>query len=67
MPAFFSADLRIDKRFTFDTWVLTTYLDVQNVTNRQNREAVAYSFDYSEQGFVNGLPIFPSLGLRVEY
>ncbi len=46
---------------------LAAYLEVQNVTNRKNPEAAAYSFDYSRRGFYTGLPLFPSFGLRAEY
>lgn len=31
LPAFHSLDLRVDKRFNFKKWTLTTYIDVQNV------------------------------------
>lgn len=42
-------------------WILHTYLDVQNVYNRQNPEFVRYSFNYSKQGCFTGFPIIPSL------
>ena len=67
MPDFFKLDLRADKKWTYRTWSLTAYLDVQNATNRKNPEAVAYSYDYSQRGWVTGLPFFPSLGVRAEY
>ena len=43
------------------------YLDIQNVYNNANAEAFVYSADYSRRAGALGLPIFPSLGLRVEY
>jgi hypothetical protein len=67
LPAFHQLDLRIDKSWILRRARVTWYFDVQNVYNRQNPEAAIYSVDYREQlGFV-GLPIFPSLGLRVDY
>ncbi|MBI5547865.1 MAG: energy transducer TonB, partial [Deltaproteobacteria bacterium] len=67
MPAFFQLDARIDKKWTFQTWTLNAYLDVQNATNRGNAEQVVYAHDYSESGYATGMPIFPSIGLRGEY
>ncbi len=67
MPDFFQLDLRADKRWMHRTWILSAYLEVQNVTNRKNAEGVAYDHDYSERGWVTGLPLFPSFGIRAEY
>jgi hypothetical protein len=67
VPAFFQLDLRADKRWTYRTWMLSLYLEVQNVTNRENPEAVTYNHDFSERGWVTGLPLFPSFGIRAEY
>jgi outer membrane receptor protein involved in Fe transport len=66
LPDFFQLDVRIDKRFVFDKWVLALYLDIQNVTNRQNPEGLFYSFNYTQKAYVYGIPILPSLGIRGE-
>ena len=44
---------------------LKLWLDVQNVTNRRNAEELFYSADYQQRGYVEGLPILPSLGMEV--
>lgn len=67
IPDFFQLDLRADKRWVYRTWILSAYLEVQNATNRKNPEDVAYSYDYAERGWVTGLPLFPSFGIRAEY
>lgn len=67
LPDFFQLDLRVDKRFVFQSFVLAIYADVQNVTNRQNVEGVFYNFDYSEKAYVYGIPILPGLGVRGEF
>jgi TonB family protein len=64
IPDFVQLDLRVAKRFKLGTTELETYLDVQNVTNRENPEEIAYSPDYSEKRYVTGLPILPVLGAR---
>ena len=66
-PAFFQADARIDRRFVYDRWSFTGYLDVQNATNRANPEALFPNFNCQGYSTLTGLPIFPTLGLRAEF
>jgi TonB family protein len=67
LPGFFQVDLRVDKRFVFDTWALSLFLDLQNATNQQNFEFFTYNYDYSEiQGFP-GLPILPVIGAEASF
>jgi TonB family protein len=67
LDAFHQLDLRVDKTWTFDLWKLSLYLDVQNVYNQGNVEAVQYNFDFSESQPQTGLPILPILGLKGEW
>jgi TonB family protein len=67
LPAFNQLDLRIDKRWDFRVWRLSTYLDVQNVYYSQNVEGYAYNYNYTQRRKVTGLPIIPSLGVRGEF
>src|SRR5690606_24248708 len=67
VPLFHQLDLRVDKRFTWKRVSLTTYLDVQNVYNRQNAEFVNYAYDYSAFSTIPSLPIIPSLGIKLEF
>jgi TonB family protein len=67
IPTFYQFDARVSKTFVLSASKLEIYLDVQNVTNRQNPEEIAYSPDYSEQRFITGLPILPVLGARLEF
>ncbi len=64
---FFSLDVRIDKKWIYDTWILSAYLDIQNITNNKNPESITYSFNYLQNTTVNGLPILPTLGVRGEF
>ena len=64
LPAYWTVDVRVDKRFDFRRWSLTTYLDLMNATNRRNQELVNWSADYSREVPVYGLPIVPAFGLR---
>ena len=67
-PMFHQLDIRIDK-----TWVLknsmriSAYLDLYNAYNHGNVEGVSYNFNHTQSTFATGIPILPSLGMRVEY
>jgi len=63
-PFFTRLDLRLEKTFEIDIVTLALYIDVQNVYNAENREAITYSYDYRRSMDVIGLPILPSIGIR---
>jgi TonB family protein len=57
-------DVRVERRFTFDRWVLGIYLDIINVLNSENAEGVLYDYRARESAPLRGVPILPVLGLR---
>jgi hypothetical protein len=65
LPAFVQLDLRLDHAWRRSWGVLDLYIDVQNVTNRDNPEGVTYNQDFTQRSYTTGLPVFPSIG--VEY
>lgn len=65
-PAFHQLDLRLDKRWDMGVLALTTYVEVLNVYNAENREGTTYSYDFSASEPVVGMPLFPNLGVRGE-
>jgi hypothetical protein len=67
LPMFHQLDIRIDKRWKFKSWQLSAYLDLQNVYNYGNSEAIQYNFNYTGRQYVSGLPIIPSIGLRADF
>jgi hypothetical protein len=67
LPLFHQMDMRVDKRWQFQDWRLSTYLDIQNVYNNQAVEALVYNYNFSQETFQTGLPIIPSVGLRGEF
>ncbi len=67
LPIFHQLDLRVDKSWVFDYWKLTAYLSLINSYNRTNTEGFQYSFDYSQRTPIQGLPVFPILGVRGEF
>lgn len=65
--AFHQLDVRIDRTFTFDLWKFSVYLEVLNVYNAKNVEAVQYDYRFEGQSEVTLLPIVPILGLKGEF
>lgn len=67
LPIFHRLDLRLDKNFRFDTWLLGFYLDVQNAYNASNSEGFRYSYDFGIRTAGVSLPILPTLGVRASF
>jgi len=67
LPPFSQLDIRVDKTWTFDHWTLNVFLDLLNAYNHRSLDGVAYSYDYAHREFVQGLPIFPSIGVKGEF
>jgi outer membrane receptor for ferrienterochelin and colicin len=67
LPLFVQLDLRVDKRWIFNSWMLNAYLDLQNVLNRANPEAIQYNFNFAKSTVRQGFPIYPIIGLRGEF
>jgi len=61
---FSQLDVRVERRFTFDRWVLGIYLDCINVLNSENAEGVLYDYRSRQSAPLRGVPILPILGLR---
>ena len=47
--------------------MMSVYLDVQNVTNRENAEFRFPSYDCSAVFPIPSIPVLPALGLRAEW
>ena len=67
LGTFHQLDVRVDKVWTFETWTLNLYLDIQNFYNRGNPEGYIYNFDFSERDTLTGLPILPILGIKGQW
>lgn len=64
LPAFASLDLRASKRMDLGGSELELYLDVQNVTNRENPEEFVYDPTFETRATISGFPILPMLGAK---
>lgn len=66
-PAFHQLDLRVDKKWVWRRLSFNAYLDIQNVYNRRNLETWNYAYNFQSRVPLAGLPIIPSIGLKVEF
>ncbi|HET9958162.1 MAG TPA: TonB-dependent receptor [Polyangiaceae bacterium] len=64
IPDFIQLDARLARRQRLAGGDLELYADVQNVTDRDNPEEIAYSPDFSARRYILGLPILPVVGAR---
>jgi hypothetical protein len=67
LPDVHSLDLRVDKKWFFETVTLITYIDVQNVYNKKN--VFAYRWDRRDKKEDGGgnIGILPSIGVSLEF
>lgn len=66
-PLFHQLDLRVDKRWIYDTWRFSLYMDIQNVYNSASGGNYDYNYDFSERRRGQGLPVLPILGFKGEF
>jgi hypothetical protein len=66
-PMFYQLDIRLDKRWIYNGWMLNAYLDIQNISNHTNAEGMSYNADYTQTKTTSGIPIYPILGVRGEF
>jgi hypothetical protein len=57
-------DVRVDRRWKFQSWELSAYLDVTNVYAHARVLGYQYNYDYTEREAITELPIVPAIGVR---
>jgi len=67
LPVNNSLDLRVDKRWFFETWTLITYVDIQNVYNRKNVVGVSWDQRTQAPEFNETIGVLPSIGISVMF
>lgn len=63
-----SLDVRVDRRWSFRTWTLITYIDIQNIYNRKAVTVPRYNerLQRAEQDIAK-IGILPSIGVSAEF
>jgi TonB family protein len=67
LPPFHQLDLRVDKRWVFDAWMLSAYMDIQNIYNHSNTDQPSYNYDFTEKAGGGGLSFITIFGMRAEF
>ncbi|MBP7621728.1 MAG: TonB-dependent receptor, partial [Gemmatimonadales bacterium] len=67
LPTFYAIDLRVDRRWSFRATQLTLYLDIQNVTGREN--PARYQWNLRERTVETDTSVgrLPSIGLTFDF
>ncbi|MBF0430965.1 MAG: TonB family protein [Fibrobacteria bacterium] len=68
MGPFMQLDVRLDKKFVFNSWILTSYLDFQNVNYffYNSPELYSYNYDGSKREPIGSI-FLPSVGISAEF
>lgn len=66
LESFHSLDLRVDRRWNFETWSLVTYLDIQNIYNKKNSSFVRWDEKTRTAENNSSIGILPSIGITAE-
>lgn len=63
-----SLDVRVDRRWSFSSWTLVTYADIQNVYNRKPLSVPRYNARLGQaETNVSSIGILPSIGVSAEF
>jgi hypothetical protein len=63
-----SLDVRVDRRWSFGSWTLVTYADIQNIYNRKPLSIPRYNARLGQaETVVASIGILPSIGVSAEF
>ena len=67
LPFFHQLDVRLDRKWVFEQFSATAYIDVLNVYNNTNIEGVISDFRSREVQAIPSLPFLPVFGMSAEF
>lgn len=67
LPSFHQLDVRIDRKWVFEQFSATAYLDLLNVYNNENVEGTQSDYRSREIQIIPSLPILPVFGMSAEF
>ena len=67
LATFHQLDVRVDKKWVFESFSLTAYMDLLNVYNQTNAEGFITDYRSREQQAIPSLPVLPVLGASGEF
>lgn len=67
LPLYHKLDVRAEKTWLFNNWSLSAYLDIQNLYNAKNVEAIQHDYRYRDTAPVTSVPFLPTLGVKGQW
>jgi TonB family protein len=67
LPYFHQLDIRVDRKWVFEQFTATAYLDLLNAYNNTNVEGVLADYRSNEIQYIPSLPILPVFGMSAEF
>jgi hypothetical protein len=67
LPTFWAFDVRVDRRWAFRRVQLNVYVDVQNLTGRNNVIGTYWDERTRQEAFDASLGVLPTIGVNVEF
>ena len=64
LPTFSQLDARAEHDWLFDRWSFGVYLDIINVLDQTNVEAIQYDYRYRQTAPITSFPFVPDLGVK---
>ena len=60
-------DVRVDRRWNFESLTLITYIDIQNIYNQKNVSTVRWNYETRQVEENSEIGILPSIGISLEF
>ncbi|MFA7360120.1 MAG: TonB-dependent receptor [Candidatus Kapaibacterium sp.] len=67
LPDFYSLDLRLDKKWTFSSWTLNTYIDIQNITGKKNVTGYKWNKYTNKIEANESIGVLPTIGINAMF
>jgi len=67
LPTFSAVDIRVDRRWSFQSVQLDVYVDIQNLLGRANVTGTYWNARTQQEEFNEGLGVLPTIGVNVEF
>ena len=67
LPAYHRLDLRVDRDFVYNRFLIDAYLEIINAYNHENISGYSYNPEYTKRENVAQLPLIPSIGVKVTF
>lgn len=67
LPTFSAVDIRVDRRWSFQSVQLDVYIDIQNLFGKKNIVGTYWNERTQQEDFDTALGVLPTIGVNVEF